>query len=103
LGFGLDPVQRIGLFLKADMSIIDLASWLGSLGRLGVISRRGEMKDAGDNDARPNGNSRAIAPIRPSSGGDYYQPDPGDDFECASDHSLNMHPAAYLFQPGTLP
>jgi hypothetical protein len=61
------------------------------------------MKDAGDNDARSNRNSRAIARIRPSSAGDYYQPDPDDVFECASDHSSMMHPAACLFKPGTLP
>jgi hypothetical protein len=59
------------------------------------------MKDAGNNDASPYGNSRAVAPGRPSSAGDYYQPDPGDGFECASDHSLNMHPAVDFFQPGT--
>jgi hypothetical protein len=63
--------RRIAVSFFA-MSIIDLASWLGSLGRLGVILRRYEMKDKSSRDACRERDGRAPLPIGNDAQGNYH-------------------------------
>ena len=61
------------------------------------------MKDAGDNEARPNGNNAAPAPVRDHAEGKYHQASQKGDFDKVERHRPNMHPDVGLFQSGTLP
>jgi hypothetical protein len=61
------------------------------------------MKDQSRHHACPNGKRCAIAWVRPSPAGNYYQPSPCDQFESVGDHALNMYPESPLRQPSRSP
>ena len=72
------------------MSIIDLASWPGSLGRLGVILRHYEMKDKSSRDACRERDGRAPSPIGNDAQGNYHEDSQCNDFESVQNHAPNM-------------